>query len=99
MGKKGEGNFGTPRCEILGTFARAERWLLSTSCFQMKLSFFSHWPLRFIPTNRKKSNTVTEKATYKPKVVPIYVAGQRGLDLSSIDFMIGGTPLDVLANR
>ena len=70
-----------------------------TSCCQMKLSFFSLCPLRFLPTRQKKSDIVPENAIDPPRVVPIYVAGQRGLDLSGIDFMIGGTPLDVLANR
>ena len=34
-----------------------------------------------------------------PMVVPLYVAAKRGLDLSGIDFLLGGSVLNTLAQR
>ena len=60
------------------------------------IPFFSLYPfsLRSLPPN-----ILSKNAADPPRAVPIYVAGVRGLNLSTIDFMIGGTQLDILANR
>ena len=55
----------------------------------------SLFPLEFLNLSPNKFPPTSSA----PMIVPLYVAAKRGLDLSSIDFLLGGSALNTLAQR